>query len=117
MTDIATLARQPMYSTLANRRLDPIIEKFVTQIPQRVTAIETAASAGDWVSLERLAHQLKGAAGSYGFGQVTPLAADLEIAARKRQSGEQAPLFLGELADLCLSMRSGRSPLDSASDE
>jgi HPt (histidine-containing phosphotransfer) domain-containing protein len=52
--------------------------------------------------LERLAHQLKGAAGSYGFPQVTPVAARLEQAARERRSTDAMLACLSEMADLCV---------------
>ena len=43
-------------------------------------AVAGRISAGQWDQLGRTAHQFKGAAGSYGFHQLTPSAAGLEAA-------------------------------------
>ncbi len=98
----------PIYSELAE---DPdfgeLVEMFVDEIPNRVQTLLTAHQAGDRESLRRTAHQLKGAAGSYGFGQVTHAAFGLEHALREKSTEQVVCDRLAELIDLCERMRAG----------
>ena len=55
-------------------------------MPDRIASLVNQAAERDWAQLARTAHQLKGAAGSYGFNEITPSAAKLEAMAR---NGEQ----------------------------
>jgi HPt (histidine-containing phosphotransfer) domain-containing protein len=75
--------------------LGQIVELFVGEMPQRLTALNRCLLQRDWDELGRLAHQLKGACGSYGFHQLTPFAARLEGACR---SEDQAKVEIHEAA-------------------
>jgi signal transduction histidine kinase/CheY-like chemotaxis protein/HPt (histidine-containing phosphotransfer) domain-containing protein len=62
--------------------MQPIITRFVAALPARVTAIRAEAHAPGSTALARLVHQLKGAAGGYGFAEITTAAAAVEHALR-----------------------------------
>jgi HPt (histidine-containing phosphotransfer) domain-containing protein len=67
------------YSTLGtDPDLHELVEEYVNEMPDRMAALGAAFKSGDLELLRRNAHQMKGAAGSYGFGQVTPYAAALD---------------------------------------
>ena len=72
--------------------------------------LEIHANNRDWNQLTRTAHQIKGAAGSYGVDEITPCAARLEIAAREARQEEQILAALDELLSLCCRVRSGTPP-------
>lgn len=55
-----------------------IVEAFVGEMPDRLAALERAWSEQQLDEVRRLAHQLKGASGGYGFQSVGAAAADLE---------------------------------------
>jgi HPt (histidine-containing phosphotransfer) domain-containing protein len=55
-----------------------LVKLFVDEMPQRVTAIEECWERGAAADLRRLAHQMKGACGGYGFPQVGLAAGTLE---------------------------------------
>jgi HPt (histidine-containing phosphotransfer) domain-containing protein len=76
-------------------------------MPERINAFEVQAKNRDWSQLARTAHQLKGAAGSYGFHAITPYAARLEAAARDGRQEEPILSALAELLDLCRRVRCG----------
>ena len=98
MNDMTT----PIYSTLAaDPDLAEIVEMFVDEMPGRTGAITAAWEACDREELGRLAHQLKGAAGSYGFDDVTPYAARLEKAARSDADDAEIQSAHDELMALC----------------
>jgi len=98
----------PIYSSLAaDPDLGELVDLFVEEMPDRINALEVQARSHDWEHLTRTAHQLKGAAGSYGFTLVTPYAARLESAARDGQQEQQVLTALAELLDVCRHVRSG----------
>ena len=55
---------------------------FVSRLPSRVAAIESAIDKSDRGELVTLAHQLAGAAGAYGFPDISDVAGQLELDAR-----------------------------------
>jgi signal transduction histidine kinase/CheY-like chemotaxis protein len=57
-----------------------IVRQFVHDLPARSSAILRATQALDMEALARLAHQLKGSAGGYGFPGITEAAAEVEQA-------------------------------------
>lgn len=57
-----------------------LLVDFVSAMRQRSTDLKTALADGHLDELRRQAHQLKGAAGGYGFDEVSEVAAELENA-------------------------------------
>jgi HPt (histidine-containing phosphotransfer) domain-containing protein len=55
-----------------------LIEYFVSELPDRAAAVTDCMRDRRWEDLRRLAHQLKGASGGYGFGALGEAAASLE---------------------------------------
>lgn len=68
-----------IYSKLAgDPLLGELIAEFVAELPSRAMRMRRQLTDQDWTALKRTAHQLKGAAGSYGFDAIAPVAAQLE---------------------------------------
>src|SRR5260370_1215060 len=57
-----------------------LVERFVGKLAEKRSAIVAAAQSEDSAPLHRLAHQLKGTGGSYGFPSITVAAAAVEAA-------------------------------------
>jgi HPt (histidine-containing phosphotransfer) domain-containing protein len=55
-----------------------LIEMFVGEMPERVRSLESLWRTRELEPLKRLAHQLKGAGGGYGFSPVSSAAGQLE---------------------------------------
>jgi HPt (histidine-containing phosphotransfer) domain-containing protein len=90
------------YSALAaDADLAELVVMFVEEMPGRVRAFRAQFESENWDELARLAHQLKGSAGSYGFDQITPFAARLESAIRDSGARETIDIALEELVDAC----------------
>lgn len=99
---------QPVYSSFgADPELGELVELFVSEMPERIAAVLDRHEQHDWEQLRRLAHQLKGAAGSYGFDQVTPFAAALENSARNQATEEKIRESVEQLVELCRRLRAG----------
>jgi HPt (histidine-containing phosphotransfer) domain-containing protein len=97
-----------LYSPLAeDRDLGGIVEMFVEEMPDRVSGLMERLNASDWEGLRRAAHQLRGAAGSYGFDPITRSAARLEEAIRQSEPEEEVRRSVHELADMCRRARAG----------
>ena len=70
---------EPLYSDLAgDEDMMELVEFFVDELQQRIDALKTAMQQSDESELKTLAHQLKGAAGGYGFPSISECAGDVE---------------------------------------
>jgi len=94
-------------------RTDPdmagIIAEFVGKLPRRLAEMREAAHNSQWNALRRLAHQMKGAGGSYGFACLTDAAGELESHARSGDA-EAAIRVLDHLGHLCERIQAGHVP-------
>jgi CheY-like chemotaxis protein/HPt (histidine-containing phosphotransfer) domain-containing protein len=78
-----------------------ILHQFVRDLPERSSAILRASQASDVDTLKRLAHQLKGAGGGYGFPRITEAASAVEQAIAEGVEGASLQRHVEELASLC----------------
>ena len=100
---------EPMYSVLSeDPDLGEIVEMFVDEMPDRVANLLSRLESGDWEELGRAAHQLKGAAGSYGFDAISPAAGQVEQAIRDGEPEEDIRRTVDSLVGLCRRARFGR---------
>ena len=83
-----------------------LVERFVGSLGAQATKLDDAQSANDRESIRRIAHQIKGAAGGYGFPSITTAASVLEHAAREGDSIDQP---LAEVTDQCRRARARAS--------
>jgi HPt (histidine-containing phosphotransfer) domain-containing protein len=99
---------EPIYSTLnGDPGLAEIVDLFVEEMPGRIATLREHFEADDWDGLRRTAHQLKGAAGSYGFERISPCAAELEDAIDEGLSEEEIGQLFDRLVAICQSVRGG----------
>jgi len=95
---IGDLGLGPCYSSLAG---DPdmmeLLALFVSELPQRLVEIRQAAQGQNWQEVRRLAHQLRGAGGSYGFPLLTTAAGQVENIARQQISISELRIALDQL--------------------
>lgn len=97
-----------LYSSLGgDPDLGEIVELFVEEMPDRVATLLDQLEAADWEGLHRAAHQLKGAAGSYGYAPISDYAAVLEKAVGEGEPEEQIREAVDALADICRRARGG----------
>jgi HPt (histidine-containing phosphotransfer) domain-containing protein len=101
MTQV-TNGTELVYSTLGgDPDLSEIVALFVAEIPGRVATLLAKLDAGDWEGLRRTAHQLRGAAGSYGFDPLTPSVARLEDATGQHAPEQEIRAAVDSLVALC----------------
>jgi CheY-like chemotaxis protein/HPt (histidine-containing phosphotransfer) domain-containing protein len=106
--DAATPEQDAIRSMFAeDPDLAEVIDAFVTGLPEQIEGMQRALGAGRLDDLQRLAHRLKGAGGSYGYPCLTERAKELEAAA-KAKDDETARLIMKRLADLCQAVQHGR---------
>lgn len=82
------------------------VEEFVKSLPRRLEELRQAYQLREWDRLTALAHRLKGAAGSYGYPDISRLCADLEPKLRARQADDFAA-FLAKLVALTQAAQAG----------
>lgn len=91
----------PIHSSVADDpEMTELVAAFVERLPDQVHALRAAAETGDLERVQRLAHQLKGAAGGYGFLPVSEEAAALEVAAREASSRTELEVALNRFVAL-----------------
>lgn len=100
---MSTSDSKPLVSEYAS---DPdmaeLIDLFVGELPERVEALHDALTKGDLDLLARVAHQLKGAGGGYGFPDITVAGRDVETAAKESDADlETVQKSVEALVDLC----------------
>ncbi|MGD0525928.1 MAG: ATP-binding protein, partial [Polyangiaceae bacterium] len=83
-----------------------IVDLFVQELPERSSAIVRASKDGDVGTLKRLAHQLAGAAGGYGFPGITTAARAVEEALAEGLHGPAYESRIEALASMCRRARS-----------
>ncbi len=84
-----------------------LVREFASDLPSRARRLEELLAQGDFEELERMAHQLKGAGGGYGFPQITETAAVLELALR---DGADTARVKESAAVLCETLRAVTLP-------
>ncbi len=78
-----------------------LVEMFVNELPDKAAAMEKAFVDRDLDELRRLSHQLKGAAGGYGFPTITEAAKVVEGDAQAEESLEKLAREVKDLVSLC----------------
>lgn len=76
--------------------LKDIIDSFLQLLPGQISAIESAAKAGDSAALRLHAHTLKGSASNVGALELSTLALTLENMGRDGQPGAA----MGQMSEL-----------------
>ena len=85
-----TLKNEPIRSLFCDDEdFFDLIEMFVDGIEEKKSFLRTASASNQVKELKVLAHQLKGASAGYGFGELSQIASELEIACK---SGDQSEI-------------------------
>lgn len=100
-------ADQPfVYSVFADdAEMHEIIGLFVDELPKRTMAMQSALNSGDLDQVRVLAHQLKGAAGGYGFASLGEAAALVESAVKEECEPNVVRSRIGSLIALAARIR------------
>jgi response regulator RpfG family c-di-GMP phosphodiesterase len=92
----------PLRSTLAgDPELAELIPRFVQSLGARAVSLREAADKHDFAVVRRIAHQIKGAAGGYGFAPISAAAELLERALEDESWSAEAGHLLDELIRAC----------------
>ncbi len=97
---------QPSGSHLVSTLVDDddmgeLVRQYVSNLPERSSAILRACQVSDVETVKRLSHQLKGSAGSYGFPLITEAANALEQAVEAGLDRSTIQSRAEDLANLC----------------
>ncbi len=83
-----------------------LVQEFVDGLGSRIDEFKQAYDQSNWDQLATLAHQLKGAGGSYGYPDLSSLGATMEQAFRNH-SADQFSTWLSRLDGLIQAARAG----------
>ena len=89
--NVTESSKNPLFSDLAgDEDMLDLLESFVSQLPNRASAMTAAFESGDVAQAKVLAHQLKGAAGSYGFTPISEACLAFEGCIAESGTGDAA---------------------------
>jgi HPt (histidine-containing phosphotransfer) domain-containing protein len=91
---------------LEDADLREVVEEFVDGLNVRVQELRQAHDQLDWEQLVTLAHRLKGAAGSYGYPDISHLCAEMERRFRAHQADDFAAA-VNELSEMAAAAHEG----------
>ena len=93
---------KPLISDFADDPdMSEIIVMFVDGLEERIKAIQTAFNERIFTTVSGIAHQLKGAAGGYGYPTLSELAFEVEQLTKKNAPEEQVGTALTLLVEQC----------------
>jgi PAS domain S-box-containing protein len=105
----------PIYSNLAaDPDVGSLVDVFVQEMQDWITALDDHGKSRDWSQMAQTAHTLKGAAGTFGFDQLTPHATQLHLLAREGKQENQILAALQNVLSLCRRIRAGTPTNDEA---
>ena len=87
-----------------------IVEQFVGDLPSRMQALEEALDSENYEQVRRMAHQLKGAFGSYGYQPLAAAACQLEQDARSGSQIEVIRWQVEQLVRMCQQTSAAPAP-------
>ena len=103
-------SKGPLISSKADHPvLADLLEDFVDELPQRSEKIQNALHGDDLQCVIDLAHQLKGAAGIYGFDPIAAMARKINKLATRGADRDQIQTAVTELTELCTRATHGRT--------
>ncbi len=91
---------------LEDEDLRDIVEEFVENLSTRLDELRQAYDKLDWEMLRMYAHRLKGAAGSYGYPDISQLGATMEQCFRSHDA-TKFDSWIQQLSDLTDAARQG----------
>lgn len=91
---------------LEDADLRDVVEEFVAGLQGRLEELRTAHQQHNFDMLTTLAHRLKGAAGSYGYPEISQLCSEMEQAFRKH-TAEHFTDDVQKLNDMVAAARAG----------
>ena len=91
-------------------RMAGMLTRFVERLPSRVREITSFLDRQDLDGLQRCIHQLKGAAGGYGFPQISDCAQQTEARLRASASLEEVRAQVQQLVNLVRSVQGYADP-------
>jgi len=84
-----------------------LIEDFTSELENEINAMKESFDQGNYDKLRSLAHQIKGAGGSYGYQLLTDVSKVLEKAATVNDT-ETCMITLKKLTTICQAIVKGR---------
>ena len=103
--DIFMSDQSPLIPLISRFADDPdmadLVEMFIEDLPERMSALSETFQQQQFADLQRIAHQIKGAGGGYGYPELTEAASDLETQLKNKNELDEVEDAFNELLTLC----------------
>lgn len=91
----------------------PLVKKFVSNLNPKIEQLNECLISNRLDDLAKLAHQLKGSGGGYGFPSISEAAKHVETQAKAEPDIEKIQAVVAELTDLCRQAIAGETHVDA----
>jgi len=92
-----------LHSELPRGEFEALLQRFVGGLPDRLRQLDAALEQPNWEDVARLSHQIRGAAGSYGYPSIAEEAWKIEQISIGDKSQDSSAAAFSRLEVLCLS--------------
>ena len=85
----------PLHSKLLDDMPDMVelVQGFIAKLPDILKELEKSVSASDWPTIKHKAHDLKSVGGSYGYPEISKIAANMEFEIAKQDHAKVVELL------------------------
>ncbi|MFW7381507.1 MAG: Hpt domain-containing protein [Oligoflexus sp.] len=94
---VSPFSTTPEYDSI----IASVTQLFLQSLPSRLADFHQALQHSDWSRLAYLAHQMAGAAGSFGFPELGKLAAKIESLLKTQPKPENLELLMAAFDEQC----------------
>ena len=91
-----------LHSELPRGEFEALLQRFVAGLPDRLRQLDAAVQQCNWEDVARLSHQIRGAAGSYGYPSIADEAWRMEQIATGQKSQGLCFENFSRMETLCL---------------
>ncbi len=92
--------------------IGPIVPEFLGRLSYRMDELRRALDQNSWLEIQKISHQLCGAAGGYGFPAISEVAGKIENLARLEKSSPDLESAVVEFFELCKRAIAGQRAAD-----
>jgi len=75
-----------------------LVDSFVEGLPRTIEEMQEALQKDDWVTLQKISHQLKGIAGSFGYPEITDISQEINKHVNAKQF-QSVPKLMNKLCE------------------
>jgi len=82
---------------LSDPMMAELVDEYLEELPEMLGRISAGVESGELEEVQRLAHQIKGSAGTFGLAAIGDKAGELEAACKRGEGADRIKALASEL--------------------